>query len=158
MRGVTCSAPNCTVSLIATSNEMMRPVILSRPANTAVGLVIFCPGVSVTTSSPGCSPVLACCGRGWRWPDGAPAGDGESRVPGSGGGGRVSGSACTPPGGGGNGWPRTPVRADGGGPGGSSPVSWPWTGGRLGTVDGGRGGGSPKIEPNCATAGEVAAP
>ena len=26
--------PNCTVSLIATSNEMMRPVILSRPSKT----------------------------------------------------------------------------------------------------------------------------
>jgi molybdopterin biosynthesis enzyme len=37
-RGVNCSAPNCTVSSIATSKEMIRPVILSSPAKTAVGL------------------------------------------------------------------------------------------------------------------------
>ena len=36
-RGVTCSAPNCTVSSIATSKLMMRPVVLSRPAKIAVG-------------------------------------------------------------------------------------------------------------------------
>ena len=37
-RGVICSVPNCTVSSIATSKEMMRPVILSRPAKVATGL------------------------------------------------------------------------------------------------------------------------
>ena len=37
-RGVSCSAPNCTVSSTATSKEMIRPVILSSPAKTAVGL------------------------------------------------------------------------------------------------------------------------
>ena len=36
-RGVTCSEPNCTVSSIATSKLMMRPVVLSRPAKIAVG-------------------------------------------------------------------------------------------------------------------------
>ena len=36
-----CRAPNCTVSLIATSNEMIRPVILSRPLKTAIGLLIL---------------------------------------------------------------------------------------------------------------------
>ena len=39
-RGVICSVPNCTVSSMATSNVVMRPVILSRPAKTAVGLRI----------------------------------------------------------------------------------------------------------------------
>ena len=40
-RGVICSEPNCTVSLIATSKEMIRPVILSSPAKTAVGCLIL---------------------------------------------------------------------------------------------------------------------
>ena len=60
---------------MATSNEMMRPVILSRPENTAVGLAMRCGGGSTTTSSPGCGAVLAGCGgapRGWRWPGGRP--------------------------------------------------------------------------------------
>ena len=53
---------------------MMRPVILSRPENTAVGLAIFCGGGSTTTSSPGCGASMAGCGapRGWRWPGGSP--------------------------------------------------------------------------------------
>src|SRR5262245_61798679 len=73
MRGVTLRAPNCTVSLILTSNAMMRPVILSRPANTAVGFWIFTAGISTTTSSPGCGAVLAGVG-GFIWP--APAAPG----------------------------------------------------------------------------------
>ncbi len=40
MRGVSWSAPNCTVSSVATSNETIRPVILSRPEKTAVGFLI----------------------------------------------------------------------------------------------------------------------
>src|SRR3981189_2324748 len=67
-RGVTCSAPNCTVSLMATSNDVMRPVILSRPEKTALGLTIFCAGGAVTISSPGCGAVLA-GGGGARRPD-----------------------------------------------------------------------------------------
>ena len=39
-RGVTCSAPNCTVSSTITSKVMVRPVILSRPVNSATGLLI----------------------------------------------------------------------------------------------------------------------
>src|SRR6266850_1445324 len=54
MRGVTCSAPNCTVSPMAASKAMMRPVILSRPENMADLLAIFCDGGSAMTSSPGC--------------------------------------------------------------------------------------------------------
>ena len=38
-RGVTCKAPNCTVSSMSTSNSMMRPVILSSPEKTATGLL-----------------------------------------------------------------------------------------------------------------------
>ena len=61
-RGVICRAPNCTVSLIDTSKEMMRPVILSRPANTAVGLVMRCGGGSTTTASLCCGAVFVGCG------------------------------------------------------------------------------------------------
>ena len=70
MRGVTCSAPNCTVSPMAASKAMMRPVILSSPENSAPLLVIFCDGGSGMTSSPGCGEVSAGCGvpRGCRWP------------------------------------------------------------------------------------------
>src|SRR5437764_817719 len=39
---------------------MMRPVILSSPEKIAVGLIIFCDGNSVITSSPGCGAVF--CG------------------------------------------------------------------------------------------------
>jgi hypothetical protein len=39
--GVSCSAPNCTVSSTATSKEMMRPVILSSPEKTAIGFLIL---------------------------------------------------------------------------------------------------------------------
>src|SRR5215207_9163643 len=39
--GVSCRAPNCTVSSTATSNEMIRPVILSSPEKTAVGFLIL---------------------------------------------------------------------------------------------------------------------
>jgi hypothetical protein len=44
---------------MATSKLMVRPVILSKPANTAVGLMIFCDGISVTTSSGGGGGVAA---------------------------------------------------------------------------------------------------
>ncbi len=40
-RAVICRAPNCTVSLMPTSNETIRPVILSRPEKTAVGFLIL---------------------------------------------------------------------------------------------------------------------
>ena len=40
-RGVIWSAPNWTVSSTATSNEMIRPVILSSPAKIAVGFLIL---------------------------------------------------------------------------------------------------------------------
>ena len=40
-RGVICRAPNCTVSSTPTSNETIRPVILSRPEKTAVGFLIL---------------------------------------------------------------------------------------------------------------------
>ena len=58
---------------MSTSNLMMRPVILSRPENTACLLTIFCAGGAVTTSSPGWtrSAAVAAAGRGpfgWRWP------------------------------------------------------------------------------------------
>src|SRR5690348_10254708 len=46
---------------------MMRPVILSRPENTAVGLAMRCGGGSTTTSSEGGGPFASC---------GAPGGDG----------------------------------------------------------------------------------
>src|SRR5436305_14549437 len=70
----------------------MRPVILSRPEKTAVGLTIFCAGGAVVTASPGGGAVLAGCGvpRG-RWP-GAVAGAGAA--------GLAAGSAGTPGGGG----------------------------------------------------------
>src|SRR5450759_4709669 len=85
---------------MATSNEMMRPVILSRPANTAVGLVMRCGGGSTTISSPGCGAVLTGCG-------GAPCG---CRTPGG-----RPGSACTGPAApDGCGATGTPGRLDGG--------------------------------------------
>src|SRR4051812_7368527 len=108
MRGVTCSAPNCTVSFRATSKVMMRPVTLSRPVKIAVGLAIFCDGISVITSSPGCGATLAgACGAP-RGP-GAPGGvccTGGRFCPGG------SAPCCccccgAPPGGGGNGCERT---------------------------------------------------
>jgi hypothetical protein len=62
--------------LIATSNEVMRPVILSRPENTAVGLAMRCGGGSSTTSLlGGVKSALFGCGGvpvGWRWPGGRP--------------------------------------------------------------------------------------
>src|SRR3954451_12093477 len=71
---------------MATSNEVMRPVILSRPENTAVGLMIFCAGGAVTISSPGCGAVLA--------------GSGVPRGRWAGAGGRAAASADVPGGGG----------------------------------------------------------
>src|SRR5882757_6769231 len=100
MRGVTCSAPNCTVSPTAASNVMMRPVILSRPENNAPLLAIFCDGGSVITSSPGCGEVSCGPPRGWRWPGGRPGsgcgppGGTAAVLPGGGG----NGCDCTPPG------------------------------------------------------------
>src|SRR5271165_1973833 len=107
----------------------MRPVILSRPANTAVGLGIFTAGISVTISSPGCTLGSAGCG-GLIWPappvPGAPIGGTLGPEPGAlatvpGGGGRgceliEPGGACIT----GGGAPRvavcgTPPRIGGGG-------------------------------------------
>src|SRR5665213_4598106 len=53
---------------------MMRPVILSRPENTAVGLPMRWGGGSTTTSSPGCAEASAGCpgARGRPVPDGGP--------------------------------------------------------------------------------------
>src|SRR5208337_939190 len=92
-RAVTCSAPNCTVSPIAASNEMVRPVILSRPENIALPFSIFCVGVSVTTVSSGFGDVSAGCGGGGL----AGAGGGAAVA------GRTGGGACDTPGGGGSG-------------------------------------------------------
>src|ERR1700704_6903105 len=71
---------------MATSNDVMRPVILSRPENTAVGLMIFCAGGAVTISSPACGAVLAGCGvpRG-RWPGAGGIAAGSAGTPGGGG-------------------------------------------------------------------------
>src|SRR5580704_14187090 len=154
-RAVTCSAPNCTVSPIAASNEMVRPVILSRPAKIARPFSIFCVGVSVTTVSSGCGDVSAGCGGGGL------AGAGVLRAAG--------GGACDAPGGGGNGCAWMPVDGrvtgfcgagyccggeyccpgycTGGGCGGNAP---------LGTSAGGRGGESLKMVPNWASAGVTA--
>src|SRR5579862_9199493 len=96
---------------------MMRPVILSRPENTARLFGIFCVGVSVTTVSSDCGAASAGCGGGglagcWglgggglpraRWGDG-----GAAVAPGGGG----SGCAWIPDGGG-------PAEGGGGGCGG----------------------------------------
>src|SRR3981189_1836330 len=71
---------------MATSNDVMRPVILSRPENTAGALMIFCGGGAVTSSSPGCGAVLAGCGvpRG-RWPGAGGIAAGSAGTPGGGG-------------------------------------------------------------------------
>src|SRR5436190_15617307 len=132
---------------------MIRPVILSRPAKTAVGLAILFGGGSTRVSLLGAGPIEA----GWvcgRWP---PAG-----VPGAaccGDGARAG--ALVAPGGGGSGcvW----IREPGGGPGGRPPLPgggiYCGCGGR-GTSEGGRCGGLPKILSkilgNCAAAGEAA--
>ena len=131
----------------------MRPVILSRPEKTAVGLAILFGGGSTTVSllgggsEAGCgrwlpaggAPGVACCGAGAR--------DGALAAPGGGGNGCV--------------W----IRELGGGPGGKPPppgggIYRGWRdGGRLGTSAGGRCGGLPKrlskILGNCANAGEA---
>ena len=91
---------------MATSNEMMRPVILSRPENTALGLAMRCGGGATTTSSPGCGEVSAGSGvpRGWRMPGSRPGVErttpcGASPCGGNGDSGTAAGAA-TPPGGG----------------------------------------------------------
>src|SRR5271169_4004429 len=56
MRGVICSEPNCTVSFIATSNEIIRPVILSRPAKTAVGCLILSASAGAQWQTPTAHP------------------------------------------------------------------------------------------------------
>src|SRR5689334_1123335 len=104
VRGVTCNAPNWTVSPIATSKLMMRPVILSRPENNADLLTMRCGGGSVMTSSPGCGDVSA----GWpRGPRGAGPRFGVRLVGAAPGGGpngaRGAGSSAAPDGGGGSG-------------------------------------------------------
>src|SRR5262245_8320526 len=100
---------------------MMRPVILSRPEKTAVGLTMRCGDGATTTSSVGWGAVLAGWGAlrgepgpggkaGAGWP-GATAAPCWGAWPGGGAG------ATTPPGGGGNGcdWtPPAPGRFDGG--------------------------------------------
>ena len=69
---MTCSAPNCTVSPIAASNTMMRPVILSRPLKVAVRFSMRWAGGATTTKSsePGGT---APAGEGgvWVWMPGA---------------------------------------------------------------------------------------
>src|SRR3954467_9257032 len=107
---------------------MMRPVILSRPENSADALTIFCDGGSLTTSSPGCvveSPPGGrgrCCGGAW----GMRGLGSIAAVPGGG-----KGRDCTGPG-----------KGDcccGGAPGGRPPGGGPPCG-TPGTPDGGRGG------------------
>src|SRR6476661_8334721 len=84
---------------------MMRPVILSRPANTVVGLVMRCAGGSTTTASLGCGAVFVGCGalRGESGPGGSADGvcPGATAAPVGGG----NSCDCTPP---------TPGRFDGG--------------------------------------------
>src|SRR5215472_11078086 len=85
---------------MAASKLMMRPVILSRPENSAPLLAIFCDGGSGITSSPGCGEVSVGCGvpRSGRPP--GPTGSGgcpggptaAEELPGGGG----SGCDCTP--------------------------------------------------------------
>src|SRR5262247_1234414 len=133
---------------------MMRPVILSRPENTAVGLAIFGPGG--VTISLGCGGSPGCDGR---------RGGGGRAAPPPGGG---SGCVCTPGGSradGGYCWGYCcGYCCDGGGPGGSR-VSGGYCdgggpGGRRrppGTSAGGRNG--PKMASNglnCACAGAAA--
>src|SRR6202035_2741841 len=89
-----------TVSPMDTSKLMMRPVILSRPENSAEVLTTFCVGGSATTSSPGCGEVSAGCPRGWRWIGGGPGGSGWL--------GGTVGSITATPGGGGKGCDWTP--------------------------------------------------
>src|SRR5262249_61651324 len=85
---------------------MMRPVILSRPAKTAVGLVMGCGGGSMITASLGCGDVFAGCGalRGDPGPGGKAVGvcPGAAAVP-CGAGPDGGWGANIPPGGGGRG-------------------------------------------------------
>src|SRR5215475_7560049 len=131
---------------------MIRPVILSRPENTAVGLGIFGPGGA--TISLGCGGSPGC--------DGRRGGAGRAAPPP----GPGSGCVCTPGGSRADGGYCWGYCCDGGGPGGSR-VSGGYCdgggpGGRRrppGTSAGGRNG--PKIASNglnCATAGPAAAP
>src|SRR6266545_4373102 len=84
----------------------MRPVILSRPENSAALLAMRCDGGSVMTSSPGCGEVSAGCGPRWR-----------------GAGARGAGSpTAAPPCGGGSGRDWTPPCGLGGGRGGSPKI------------------------------------
>jgi hypothetical protein len=50
-RGVTLSAPNCTVSLIGISRCEMRPVTLSRAANTAIWFLMISARASAEPST-----------------------------------------------------------------------------------------------------------
>src|SRR5271156_943424 len=121
---------------------MMRPVILSRPENTARPLGIFWVGVSVTTVSSDCGAVSAGCGGGGL--GGCCGVGGGGGPPGRWAGG--GGGAAAAPGGGGSGCAWMP---DGGGPaegGGGEYCCWPAGGGcagnpPLGMSPGGRGGG-----------------
>src|SRR5262245_6916337 len=105
------------VSLILTSNAMMRPVILSRPANTATGFWIFTAGISTTTSSPGWIAVVD-GGGGFICPapgaPGSPTGGTDGPVP---------GALATLPGGGASGAERM-LPGEPGGPG----IGWPGSG------------------------------
>src|SRR5436190_13334866 len=85
---------------------MMRPVILSRPENTAVGLAILCGGGSTMVSLVGGSE--AGCGR-WLPAGGAP---GAACC-------GARGGALVAPGGSNSGW--VWIRELGGGPGGRPP-------------------------------------
>src|SRR3981189_764465 len=134
---------------MATSNDVMRPVILSRPENTAGALMIFCGGGAVTSSSPGCGAVLAGCGvpRG-RWPGAGGIAAGSAGTPR--GGGQDCGGVGTPPraagpGGGGKDCDGiAPTLGAAGARGGSTTRCWSTGGGgiweRPGTLLGGRGG------------------
>src|SRR5262245_1137190 len=132
---------------------MMRPVILSRPENTAVGLAIFGPGGVTISLGSGGSPGFE--GRrtgsaGWAgrpaWPGG---GSGCCWTPGGRPDGYCWGYCCD---GGGPGGSRVSGGyCEGGGPGGRRPE------GRFGMSPGGRNG--PKIASNglnCAAAGPAA--
>src|SRR5262249_50432177 len=82
---------------------MMRPVILSRPENSAALLVMRCDGGSVTTSSPGCGDV-SMGPRGKRGAGPCAAGGGSALWARGGGGGGPGGGGVgsSAPGGGGS--------------------------------------------------------
>src|SRR5262245_32558536 len=118
---------------MAMSNVMIRPVILSSPENTPVGLAIFCEAGEITISSlgggaavPGGRNGRGWAGRGAPWGGNTPCWGGYP--PCWGGYPPCWGGTPATPGGGGKAWRCTP----GGGPGGSRPYGYCCDGGGPG--------------------------